>query len=177
MIPLCSGKTLRRGDMQRSTISGWDVLLALAVSLAAAACGDDDDSACKNGTPSCAVGFDHFNEKTCTCERSVDASLVGSMSCERPPSTHDAGTNIVACMVARASLECPAASGGGCDCLSDDLKSCSACGASTTCSNRCETHEYTMWCGGPPLRDGGSYAEAPASCRSITGFPSGAAIY
>ena len=58
--------------MVRRTVSGWSVLLTLAMSLSAAACGDDDDSACKNGTPSCAVGST-FNEKTCQCVRGADA--------------------------------------------------------------------------------------------------------
>lgn len=169
--------------MVRRTVSGWSALSVLAMSLLAAACGDDGDNngACKNGTPSCAGTT--FNEKTCTCGpvldagATIDAGVAGDAgsSCERPPSMQDAGANVVACIVARASLVCPF-SGGSCGCLSEDPTSCPSCGSSSTCSNRCEAHEYAMSCGGPP-RDGSSYAEAPASCRSVAGFPSGSATY
>jgi hypothetical protein len=167
--------------MVRRTILGWSALAALPMSLSAAACGDDNENegACKNGTPSCAGST--FDEKTCTCGPVVDAGAAvdaaAATSCAMPLAVQDAGANVVACLVARASLECPVAGGGSCGCLSEDPKSCSECGASTTCSNRCEAHEYAMACGGPPRRDGGSYAEAPASCRSVAGFPSGSAIY
>jgi hypothetical protein len=159
------------------------VALSLALSLLSLFACDSDKC---TSWPRCIAGSS-FNEKTCECGPILDTGSVPdaaaaadaavATSCAMPPAAQDAGANVVACLVARASLECPVAGGGICGCLSEDPKSCSECGASTTCSNRCEAHEYAMACGGPPQRDGGSYAEAPASCRSVAGFPSGSAIY
>ena len=156
----------------------WSAALGLLASLGAG-CGDDDDGGCKGARASCANGFDRYDEKTCTCERTSDAGTDAATtadaaavaSCVMPLATVSAPRGVIACDVERAYVECDT-----CGCLSEDPTTCAGCGAHT-CTNQCQVDEYAIACGGLPRRDGTSYAQAPTTCRGVAALPSGTEVF
>jgi hypothetical protein len=84
-----------------------------------------------------------------------------------------------ACKVGRVQLACTLPSGGGCECVTDEM-TCSGCGSDVggVCQSKCGANEYAVSCGGPPPFDGSfTYADPPAGCHSGLGNPGGSAFY
>jgi hypothetical protein len=110
-----------------------------------------------------------------SCGGANSGATTGTVSlCSHPSYLDDAGAG--ACTLGRAALFCESPTQGGCDCVTNDQ----SCGCNIPCENKCHANEYAVACGGPPAppdRDAAPYADPPANCRGVGGFPSGGAFY